>query len=94
MEALPYTQQVVNEALRLYPPGWVLSRRTIEADVLGGYPMPAGTNVLLPLYLVHRHPRFWKDPDAFWPGALRSRARSRAAALRLHAVRAPARATA
>jgi enediyne biosynthesis protein E7 len=67
MEALKYTQQVVNEALRLYPPGWLLSRRTIEADVLGGYPVPAGTNVLLPLYLVHRHPEFWKDPEAFSP---------------------------
>ena len=67
MEALAYTQQVINEALRLYPPGWLLSRRTIEADVLGGYPVPAGTNVLLPLYLVHRHPRFWKNPDAFDP---------------------------
>jgi cytochrome P450 len=67
MEALPYTSQVVNEALRLYPPGWLLSRRTIEADVLGGYPVAAGTNVLLPLYLLHRHPRFWKDPEAFSP---------------------------
>jgi cytochrome P450 len=52
---------------RLYPPGWVLSRRTIEADVLGGYPIPPGTNVLLPLYLLHRHPQFWQDPDAFRP---------------------------
>ena len=42
MEALTYTQQVINEALRLYPPGWLLSRRTIEADVLGGYTVPAG----------------------------------------------------
>jgi enediyne biosynthesis protein E7 len=67
MEALSYTQQVVNEALRLYPPGWLLSRRTLEADVLGGYPVPGGTNVLLPLYLLHRHPRFWKDPESFWP---------------------------
>src|SRR5436189_128405 len=62
METLPYTQQVINEALRLYPPGWLLSRRTIEADVLGGYSVPAGANVLLPLYLLHRHPGFWKDP--------------------------------
>jgi enediyne biosynthesis protein E7 len=67
MEALRYTRQVVDEALRLYPPGWLLSRRTIEADVLGGYPVPAGSNVLLPLYLVHRHPAFWKDPEAFSP---------------------------
>src|SRR5437762_12363445 len=67
MEALTYTHQVVNEALRLYPPGWLLSRRTIEADVLGGYPVPPGPNVLLPLSLLHCHPRFWKDPEAFWP---------------------------
>jgi enediyne biosynthesis protein E7 len=67
MEALPYTGQVVNEALRLYPPGWLLSRRTVAADVLGGFEVPAGTNVLLPLYLLHRHPRYWKDPDRFWP---------------------------
>jgi enediyne biosynthesis protein E7 len=67
MEALTYTQQVVNEALRLYPPGWLLSRRTISADVLGGHPIPAGADVLLSPYLLHRHPRFWKDPDAFRP---------------------------
>jgi len=67
MEALPYAQQVVNEALRLYPPGWLLSRRTIEPDVLSGFEIAAGTNVLLPLYLLHRHPRYWKDPEVFWP---------------------------
>jgi enediyne biosynthesis protein E7 len=67
MEALTYTQQVINEALRLYPPGWLLSRRTIEADVLGGYPVAAGTDVLLPLYLLHRHPQFWQEPEKFLP---------------------------
>jgi enediyne biosynthesis protein E7 len=67
METLGYTRQIIDEALRLYPPGWLLSRRTIEADVLGGYPVPAGTNVLLPLYLLHRHPHFWKNPEAFEP---------------------------
>jgi len=67
VEALTYTQQIVNEALRLYPPGWVLSRRTIEPDVLGGYALPARTNVLLPLYLIHRHPRFWSNPETFDP---------------------------
>ena len=67
MEALPYTHQVIDEALRLYPPGWLLSRRTIEADVLGGFPVPPKTNVLLPLYLLHRHPGFWKEPERFWP---------------------------
>jgi cytochrome P450 len=67
MEALPYTQQVVNEALRLYPPGWLLSRRTLGADVLAGFEIPAGADVLLSPYLLHRHPRFWPEPDAFKP---------------------------
>jgi cytochrome P450 len=67
MERLAYAQQVVNEALRLYPPGWLLSRRTVQPDVLSGYEIPAGTNVLLPLYLLHRHPRYWQEPDRFLP---------------------------
>jgi enediyne biosynthesis protein E7 len=67
MESLAYTQQVVNEALRLYPPGWLLSRRAIAPDVLSGHEIAAGTDVLLCLYLLHRHPRYWKNPDAFEP---------------------------
>jgi|HubBroStandDraft_6_1064221.scaffolds.fasta_scaffold65176_2 cytochrome P450 len=67
MEGLSYTRQVIDEALRLYPPGWLLSRRTLEPDVLGGYAVPANANVLLPLYLLHRHPHFWQEPERFWP---------------------------
>jgi cytochrome P450 len=67
VETLTYTQQVLNEAMRLYPPGWLLSRRSIGLDVLGGYQIPAGSSVLVPLYLVHRHPRYWSDPDRFQP---------------------------
>ena len=67
MESLQYTRNVVDEALRLYPPGWMLSRRTIAPDVLSGFDVPAGTDVLLSPYLLHRHPRYWKEPDAFRP---------------------------
>ena len=67
MESLSYTRNVVDEALRMYPPGWLLSRRTIGPDTLGGYAVPAGTDVLLCLYLLHRHPRYWKEPEAFRP---------------------------
>jgi len=67
MEQLTYTRNVVDEALRLFPPGWLLSRRTICPDTLSGYDVPAGTDVLLCLYLLHRHPRYWKEPDAFRP---------------------------
>ena len=67
MEVLHYTRQVIDEALRLYPPGWLLSRRTIGADILAGYEIPPGTDILLSPYLLHRHPHFWRDPDAFRP---------------------------
>jgi cytochrome P450 len=67
VEALPYTHQVIDEALRLYPPGWILSRRTIGPDTLAGYEIPAGTSVMLSPYILHRHPQFWKEPDAFRP---------------------------
>jgi len=67
MESLSYTKNVVDEALRLYPPGWMLSRRTIAPDVLSGYEVPAGTDVLVSPYLLHRHPRYWKEPAAFRP---------------------------
>jgi cytochrome P450 len=67
MEALTYAGQVLNEAMRLYPPGWLLSRRTIGPDVLAGYEIAARADVLLPLYLLHRHPRYWNNPDSFEP---------------------------
>jgi len=67
LEALPTLQNVVAEALRLYPPGWLLSRRAIGPDVLAGYELPAGADVLLSPYLLHRHPAFWKEPLAFRP---------------------------
>ncbi|GAC1333535.1 MAG: hypothetical protein NVSMB26_14790 [Beijerinckiaceae bacterium] len=66
-EALTFTQQVLNEALRLYPPGWLFTRRSIAADELGGYPLGARTDVFISPYLLHRHPDFWSEPEAFRP---------------------------
>jgi cytochrome P450 len=66
-EALPYTRSVLTETLRLYPPVWLYSRRTLGPDVLAGYEIPAGVDVLLSSYLLHRHPQFWSDPEAFLP---------------------------
>jgi enediyne biosynthesis protein E7 len=67
MEALPYSNLVVREAMRLYPPVWVVSRRTIEADTLSGYTVPPGTDVFFSPYYLHRHPAFWTDPEKFIP---------------------------
>jgi enediyne biosynthesis protein E7 len=66
-ESLLYTRRIVNEALRLYPPVWVISRQSIGTDRLAGYDIPAGVELLLSPYLVHRHPKFWSDPELFQP---------------------------
>ena len=66
--ALAYTRQVIEETLRLYPPGWLLTRRSIESDRIGGYTIAPKTDVFISPYLVHRHPAFWEDPERFDPG--------------------------
>jgi len=66
-ESLLYTRRVIDEALRLYPPVWIMSRRSVGPDTLGGYEIPAGIELLLSPYLVHRHPQFWSEPEAFRP---------------------------
>ncbi len=64
---LRYTTMVLQEAMRLYPPVWILPRRALAADEVGGYRVPAGGEVLICPYLLHRHPEFWADPDRFDP---------------------------
>jgi cytochrome P450 len=58
----------VQEALRLYPPAYVLSRRVgAQGARIGGHELPRGTDVLVSPWITHRHPRFWSDPEAFDP---------------------------
>lgn len=64
---LSYTRKVIEETLRLYPPGWLLTRRSIGADMIGGFEVAAGTDVFISPYLVHRNPQFWSDPERFDP---------------------------
>jgi len=64
---LTYTRQVIEETLRLYPPGWLLTRRSIAADRIGGFDILPNTDVFISPYLVHRHPDFWPDPERFDP---------------------------
>ena len=66
-ESLSFTHQVLQESLRMYPPGWLLTRRAVEADELGGYPIAPRTDVFLSPYLLHRHPEFWSNPEKFQP---------------------------
>jgi cytochrome P450 len=64
---LPSVDQTVKEVMRLYPPAWIISRRAIEDDEMGGYRVPAGTVIFASPYVTHRHPAFWDDPERFDP---------------------------
>lgn len=64
---LQYTTMVFHESIRLYPPIWILERRVVEDDEIGGYDIPAGSTVVVSPYTLHRHRSFWPDPDAFLP---------------------------
>jgi len=67
--ALPYTQQVLKEAMRLYPPAWTLNAREPAEDVTldSGYTIPKGTQVFITPYVLHRLPRYFAEPDQFRP---------------------------
>jgi cytochrome P450 len=64
---LQYTRMVLSEALRLYPPAWLMTRRAREAVTIGDYHFRLGTFFLLSSYLTHRDPRFFPTPEAFVP---------------------------
>ncbi|WP_420146939.1 cytochrome P450 [Spirosoma sp.] len=65
--SLPYTLQVIQESLRLYPPAWIMSRLALGNDQLGPYTIPAGATALVCPYLLHRDPTSWPDPERFKP---------------------------
>jgi cytochrome P450 len=67
LEHLPYARMVAEEAMRLYPPAYVFSRRAAGDDQLGPFHMPAGAHIVISPYALHRHPDYWPEPDAFKP---------------------------
>jgi len=67
LHGLTYTNMVIQEVMRLYPAVWLLPREAAGDDVVGGYHVPAGSDVLLCPYTLHRHPDFWDRPDEFDP---------------------------
>jgi cytochrome P450 len=64
---LPYTLRVIKEALRLYPPAFLLDRQATSDVEIGGYLLPRGTILFICPYAVHRRPDLWPDPEAFDP---------------------------
>lgn len=66
------TKRIIQEAMRLYPPIWIIERRVVEEDRIGGYTIPAGSAVVISPYALHRHPAFWKEPEKFDPSRFKS----------------------
>ncbi len=67
LRELTYLRMVIEEVLRVYPPAWTTSRTAIEDDNILGYPVDAGTSVMISPYVMHRNPRYWPDPEVFDP---------------------------
>lgn len=64
---MPYLKMVIEEGMRIFPPAWILGRKAIEDDNINGYEIKKGTNVLLPIYLIHHDKNIWKNPEKFIP---------------------------
>lgn len=67
LRKLAYTAAVVNEALRLHPPAYIVSREALEEDVIEGEPIKKGDMIVVSLMDMHRHPDYWKNPKQFIP---------------------------
>ncbi len=70
LEDLPklrYTDHVISESMRLYPPAWGMARLAIEDAEIGGYRIPKGSGVSLSQWVVHRDSRWFEAPEEFRP---------------------------
>ena len=67
LDVAPYVRQVLEETMRLYPPGWAFTRTPLADDTVAGHRVPAGAVVIVSSYANQRSTRFWDDPDAFDP---------------------------
>ena len=67
LPALAYAERVIKESMRLYPPAWGLARTVIKEFEVGGYRIPAGANVVMSTWIMHRDPRYFPEPENFDP---------------------------
>jgi len=67
LQKLTYTQQVLNEVLRLYPAAYLFAREAVTDDVIDGFRIPAKTLIFITPFITHRDAKYWKDPETFDP---------------------------
>lgn len=64
---LAYTERVIQESMRLFPPAWIVARQAAKDDVIGGYHIPKNSYVVLSSYVTHRNRQQWQNPEGFDP---------------------------
>jgi cytochrome P450 len=75
LQQLSYTKSLIEEAMRFYPPVWIIARKATAADTINSYHLPAGATVLINVYGMHHHPAYWNKPDTFDPSHFCARAK-------------------
>jgi cytochrome P450 len=65
--SLPYTNMVINECLRMYPPAWSISRNALDEDNLNGFEIKKGNQLMFHIYAIQRNEEYWADPNSFDP---------------------------
>ena len=67
VQYLEFTEAVVRETLRLFPQAFMIGRQAITNTTVDGSAIPHGATVLVPIWMLHRNPNLWEQPDAFNP---------------------------
>jgi len=67
LRLLQYTEQVVEEGMRLYPPAWTIGRKALEETTIGDFRVPKNTTIFIDVFNTHRHPDYWENADDFLP---------------------------
>ncbi len=67
LERLKFTRAVVDETMRLYPPAFLIARAAAAPDIIAGFPVKKNDVILIAPWLLHRHEKLWRDPNAFIP---------------------------
>lgn len=69
---MPYSRQVIEEAMRLYPPAWTVGRKSLQDDIVDGAKVSKGEILLIPIYAIHHDGKLWDNPELFNPDRFES----------------------
>ncbi len=64
---LPWTTACFQEAMRMFPPAWIIPRKAVRDDVIDGHRIRAGSTVIIPVHSIHHDERYWPDAEVFDP---------------------------